>query len=69
MKIEVRTVGLFREVGFFDYEDAERSAHSGLLDAGEARELADQLRAIARRLEGPVAKDEDQFLLPLARAA
>ena len=56
-------------MSFFDVEDEERLAHSGLLDADEAEHLAEQLRTIASRLDGPIAKDEGQLLLPFARAA
>lgn len=70
MRIEITDsrAGDFREVGFFNFEDEDVVAYTGLLTRSEVAELADQLREIAHDLaiwaqgEG---RDDGQILLPI----
>ena len=64
MTINVYARGRYKEVVFHDSEDDAVYASCGYLDEDEADEFAEQLRAIARRLDRPVAKDDGQILLP-----
>lgn len=68
MKIQIRQVGRFKELGVCDFENEDVWAYSGLLDEDEAHDLAESLREAAQRLL-PHANDTNQFLLPFARAA
>jgi hypothetical protein len=69
MKITVHMSGRYKEVGFHDSEDDERTAYTGLLDEEEAADLAEQLQGVARRLTRATVSDETQFLLPLGERA
>lgn len=64
MKIVVQTVGRFKEVAFYDFENPDVRAQSGLLDAVEARDLSLQLREVADRLHEIEEVDYNQTLLP-----
>ena len=70
MKIEIlRAWGAdYREIGFFDHEDDETVAYSGLLDREDAIEFAARLRDIAHNLATWAQEergDDAQILLPL----
>ena len=64
MKITTHTVGRFREVCFYDVEDEEARACSGLLNEDEAHDFAERLREVAHQLSAAATDDRSQTLLP-----
>jgi hypothetical protein len=70
MKIEIlgQRADRFREVRFYNFEDEEIVADSGLLDAGEAMEFAGRLREVAHQLATWAQEsrpNDGQILLPM----
>ena len=73
MKIEVyrSPSDHFREIAFFDAENEESRAYSGLLDREEALEVAHRLREVAQELTAwahEAVSDQKQTVLPLFEA-
>ena len=64
MRAEIDACGQFKEVIFYDFDDAERKVRSGLLDEQGIEQMVSLLREISNRLRQPVIEDENQSVLP-----